>query len=121
MRNVDKITAWIGVTASPGRQQDILKSFRSVLALIRMEPGCLGCSLFQDAEDELRIHLFQEWLTGEDLDRHILSSGYRTILSIVELSAEPPEISFDTVSEHRGLEYLEAVRLNASDGNDFRS
>ena len=47
----------------------------------------------------------------EDLDRQIRSSHYTRLLVIVEQAAEPPELRLNWVTDVKGLEYLESVRL----------
>jgi hypothetical protein len=55
--------------------------------------------------------LREEWHTSVDLDRQIRSSHYTRLLAIMEEAAEPPELRLNWVTDVKGLEYLEAVRL----------
>ena len=52
----------------------------------------------------------EEWESRENLERHIKSDPYRIILSLMELSGEPPEIKINTISKTEGLEAIEAIR-----------
>ena len=44
------------------------------------------------------------------LIHHVQSEGYKKLLGLMELGAEPPSIEFLTVSEARGLDFIESVR-----------
>ena len=46
---------------------------------------------------------------SEQVDRHVRSSGYRTLLSVMDLSAVQPEVRFDTVVETAAMELIEAM------------
>jgi quinol monooxygenase YgiN len=52
----------------------------------------------------------EDWQTEEDLQRHIRSDDYRKFLALIDLSSEPPELTFHRVSETFGIEYLSRVR-----------
>ncbi len=42
------------------------------------------------------------------------SARYERLLAVMEISARPPVLRFQTISDLRGMEYLEAVRLGAA-------
>ena len=78
---------------------------------LQAAPGFISCHLCQEAGDANIICYAEEWLTPEDLDRQIRSSHYTRLLGIMETAAEPPEFRLNWVTDVKGLEYLEAVRL----------
>ncbi len=53
----------------------------------------------------------EEWRTPEELDQQIRSSHYTRLLAVMEESAEPPELRLNWITDVKGLEYLERVRL----------
>ncbi len=55
-------------------------------------------------------YLWKSGTPGEGLDHHIKSDQYRIILSLMEISGEPPEIKLNTISKTEGLEAIEVVR-----------
>jgi quinol monooxygenase YgiN len=95
----------------PRRRAEIIQALRSLMLPLRAAPGFLSCRLCQEADDANIICYAEEWNTPEDLDRQILSSHYTRLLSIMEEAAEPPELRLNWVTDVKGLEYLEAVRL----------
>ena len=78
-----------------------------------MQPGCLGCRLYIDAEDPSAFTLTEEWASQADLDRHLASEAHQTLIAAMELSAERPVIRFDRVAGHSGIEVMEAARRAA--------
>ena len=45
-----------------------------------------------------------------DLYRHLRSSKFYTVLLVVEMAVEPPEIRFDVIAHSTGLETIEKTR-----------
>jgi len=88
---------------------DFLKSIRALLEPTRVLPGCLGCRLYGDIESSDVFTLVEEWASQEALDRHLTSSACKTLIAVIELSEEPPEIRFDRVAQRAGIEVIEAA------------
>ena len=98
----------VGLNASSLRcVQELLDAFRFVSVGTRLEPGCVGVSVW--ADPDWALHYFEEWETEADLRRRIRSDRFTSLLSIVE-SARDPQIQFDFVTTTRGLDYVEEVR-----------
>jgi quinol monooxygenase YgiN len=95
------------VTAPPEKRQDMLQALRSLLGPMGVQPGCLRCRLYQDADDEDVLTWIEEWESREQLDRHVRSNEYRTLLSVMDLSVVQPEVRFDTVVKTAGMELIE--------------
>jgi quinol monooxygenase YgiN len=100
----------VGIVAPPEKREELGRALSYLLGPIQVEPGCLGCLLYRDWSDANVIHIESRWETLNDLTRHICSDAYKKILLLMELGAEPPAIEFLTVTEVRGLEFIEAVR-----------
>ena len=75
-----------------------------------LEPKCVSCRLYQDADDAARLAFVQEWESQEALDEHIRSDDYRKILAVMELASERPEITFIMASHTAGMELIERLR-----------
>ena len=93
-----------------GRRKDFLDSARLIIGPTKVQPGCISCRFYQDLDDPDAILFREEWESRENLDHHIKSETYRIILSLMELSVEPPEIKINTISKTEGLEAIEALR-----------
>jgi quinol monooxygenase YgiN len=101
----------LGITVPPGRRQEIVEVFWSLLGPIRADSGCRTCGLYQEVGNEETLLYVEEWEKAEPLEHHMRSGRYERLLCVMEASARPPVLRYYTVSDVRGLEYLEAVRL----------
>ena len=72
--------------------------------------GCAGFSVAQDLTNHEVITISDRWVTRDDLDAHVRSAEYRLLLTVIDLSVTPPEISFDELQHLGGLDLVHAVR-----------
>ena len=89
---------------------EILRSMEALLEPTRAQPGCRGCNVYLDMENPGAVLLREEWASRPDLERHLRSDYYRTVLAAIELSEEAPEIHFDTIESRAGMEVIEQAR-----------
>lgn len=54
----------------------------------------------------------EQWMSDEAIYGHIRSSLYRRVLAVIELSSQAPEISFYFVSHTKGMDLIQALRLD---------
>ena len=98
----------------PGNRDAVLDILRSVIDLILGQPGCLACSCYEEHDDSSRAVLYvEQWASKEALYRHIRSSLYRRVISVMELADKAPEIRFFEVAQPMGMELIEALRADA--------
>lgn len=100
----------IGVLVAPERREDLRRAFSALLGPTCVEPGCISCDLFQEAGNPDRFCLETRWKTDQELIRHLRSEQYRSLLILLELSSERPQIEFHRVVETKGLELIQAAR-----------
>ena len=88
----------------------MVEILRSVQDLTRPCPGCLGCWLSEEDCLVNQIRYAEQWDSEESLYEHVRSDLYRRLLAAMELSKQPPEVSFHFTSNVKGFELIEAVR-----------
>jgi quinol monooxygenase YgiN len=101
----------LNVVLQPGSAQEVdelLDALRFVISETRLQPGCLACSAWSDPD--LTVHFVESWNSEVDLQQHVLSSPFTSLLAIVESLRTPPDVQFDFVSVSRGLDYVAEVR-----------
>ena len=92
------------------KQIEALDILRSISTQTRFEPGCISSRLYNGA-DEIRAIMIEElWTSQEELDRHLRSFDYRSVLLVVEMAERPPEIRFSAISNSSGIETIEKAR-----------
>jgi quinol monooxygenase YgiN len=87
--------------------RDLLEAFRFLGQGAQIEPGCLGCSVWEDPDWTVRY--IEEWQTEPDMRRRVRSDRFTSLLSVVE-SAQEPQVQFDFVTTTRGIDYIEEAR-----------
>lgn len=105
------VMARIRLVAEPTRRSEFLKTLRSVLGPTEVEPGCLECHISQDARDANVLYYFEHWRDRETLIRHLNSDRFRKLLSVIDDSQEPPQVSFDSIEISQGFELIANVRI----------
>jgi quinol monooxygenase YgiN len=108
------ILVTLSVFSPPGRREEMVEVFWTLLGPVRVEPGCLSCGLFAEICNGEGLLYVEEWETAEQLERHMRSARYERLLAVMEASARPPVLRYHTVSGSMGMEYLQAVRLGAA-------
>ncbi len=88
-----------------------MEVFALLLGPVRVEPGCRSCELYLDAGNGDELLYVEEWETTEQLERHMRSCRYERMLALMEASDRPPVLRYYSISDVKGLEYLEAIRL----------
>ena len=104
------ITAILKINVSVEKQVSAVQTVRSILGWTSAQPGCISMAFYQDTNNPGTMMLFEEWEDWDSLENHIRSDSFRNILELMELSIERPEITFHSVSESKGLEFIERLR-----------
>jgi len=66
--------------------------------------------MYQNLETENQLVIDQKWESEALLHRFLRSNTYFKIIELIELSRQPPEILFNTISNIGGVEVVEALR-----------
>lgn len=107
------IQARLTIVAQPSRREELVRGINAIIESSRLDAGCLHCRLYADVADPDVLMLVEEWATRPDMDRRLRSTAYGHLLQLMEVSREPPETVFHTISETCGLETIQRVRLPA--------
>lgn len=105
-----RVHATIRMLMSTGKRKEALTILKPIIEQTKLDPGCISCRLYQDVVEEDALMLEQLWASENDLQRHLRSQRFHTILLVVEMASESPEIRFDMVSHSNGIDVIERVR-----------
>jgi quinol monooxygenase YgiN len=83
----------LSVLVPPTRRSDSLASVGELIEPLRAEPDCIGRWLYSDFRDSSAFTLVEDWASRAQLDRHLTSSAYKTLVAAMELSERPPVVS----------------------------
>jgi quinol monooxygenase YgiN len=107
---LEMILSTVRLAISVRHQPEVLRILRVFMGHATAKAGCAGFWLSRDLTNPETLTISDQWVTREDLDEHIRSSEYRMLLAVVDLSATPPEISFDDLAHLGGLDVVLALR-----------
>jgi quinol monooxygenase YgiN len=98
------------IVAPRDKHGEMLRALRSLIGPTQVTPGCTRCELYQRAEDPATMTWIEEWESQAHLERRLRSSDCRTLLAMMDMSVEPPDIRFDNVTTREGFERIIAAR-----------
>jgi quinol monooxygenase YgiN len=104
------ILSTVRVVISPRERSEVLRILRVFMGHTTARTGCAGFWVAQDLTNHEVITISDRWVTRDDLDAHVRSAEYRLLLTVIDLSVTPPEISFDELQHLGGLDLVHAVR-----------
>jgi quinol monooxygenase YgiN len=104
------VHATIRVLVSPKQRKEALMILGSIIEQTKLEDGCISCRLYQDVHQEGALMLQQLWSSEKDLHRHLRSNRFHTVLLVVEMAVEPPEIRFESIATSAGVEVIQQAR-----------
>ena len=105
----DMVRLSVALRAASARDAtELLETLRFLMTTTRLEPGCLDCTAW--TERDLTVNYSEGWATELDARRRVRSSGFTSLLSVMECASEPPRVQFDFVTQTRGLDFVEEVR-----------
>lgn len=105
-----RIDATIRMRIPPRKRKEARNTLGALVERIKLEEGCLSCRLYEDALDGGALMFEEIWADEQSLQKHLRSDEFRTVLLMVEMASEPPEIRFDRVSHSTGIKTIEQVR-----------
>ena len=100
----------VTLVASETRAGPMLDALRSLMMPTRLEPGCLGCLVWEETDDDTTLRYAEEWATEADMRRRVQSDRFTSLLAVMEAATKPPQVQFDFVTMTRGLDYVAEVR-----------
>jgi quinol monooxygenase YgiN len=103
----------VTITPSPEERDDVVHTLRLLQGPTGADPGCLLCRITAEVGDERCLRFISQWRSWEDLERHVRSHEYRSLLALMEVSTVPPEVAFHTVTETKGIELVKTLRSGA--------
>ena len=104
------VFAVIKLIPQPNKRNELLEMLRYVKDRALDKMGCLGCGAYKATDGSAQILYEEQWRSTKDLDAHIRSGLYRSVLNAIELAREEPQISFHEVSQTRSMELIQELR-----------
>jgi quinol monooxygenase YgiN len=95
---------------APKKRQEARLILGSMIEQTKLEEGCVSCRLYQDVLAKGAFMLEEIWASDQVLQRHLRSEKFRTVLLVIEMATEAPEIRFDKVLQSTGISTIQKAR-----------
>jgi quinol monooxygenase YgiN len=92
------------------RVDEVVHALRLQMGRTEVMPGCAACRLTRDLDEKNVIVYQEEWNSWPDVEKHIRSDRFGSLLELMEISSRTPQLSFSDVHETRGIDYVERLR-----------
>lgn len=97
----------------------MVQALGQIMFQAKPQMGYVDSQVWIQAEQSRTVLYIEQWATREDLERELCSDRMGMLLALMETAVQAPELKIRTVSEVRGLEYVEDIRLG--DGQPLAS
>jgi quinol monooxygenase YgiN len=104
------IRATIRVNIGIKKRREARLILGSIIEQIQFEEGCISCRQYQDVLVKGVFMLEEFWTSEQALHRHLRSEKFRTVLLVIEMATEAPEIRFDTIAHSTGISTIKKAR-----------
>jgi quinol monooxygenase YgiN len=113
------VISTIRIFPSRDERRQLLGILRSVQGPTQAQPHCQSCRIYEEDDSENSILYMERWDSEAEFERHVRSELYWRILAAVEFSRKAPEISFDYISITKGIDLVEALRLERQPTDNY--
>ena len=100
------IQAAFRLVAPEGKLDEFRNALLHVKGPTESFPECRACWTCQDITNDHALVYLVQWDSQEDLEAHLRSERFRRLLPYIEMSVEPPVVSFGSIEHIRGIEFL---------------
>jgi quinol monooxygenase YgiN len=91
--SMKQVTVLATIKAKKGLEETVRNEVLALVAPTRAEAGCLNYDLHQSSDDPATLMLYENWVSREDLDKHLAMPYLQAFLGKVpELLAEPVQL-----------------------------
>jgi len=89
-----KVTVVARIKAKKGMDESVKQELMALVAPTRSEKGCINYDLHRSINDRSVFMVYENWVSKEDLDKHLAMSYMRAFMEKAgKLLAEPAEIA----------------------------
>jgi quinol monooxygenase YgiN len=89
---VNTVTVFLRVYSKA--REEFLQTFRSLSDELKGTQGLKKIELYQDVDDANAFHLAEEWITQDDLNKHLDSERFRVLMGALKVLSEEAEIRY---------------------------
>ena len=109
------VLSTVRIVVAEEKFHGVLETMKYVLERFRVKTGCINCRVYRDIEDPQALVFEDNWETQDALKSHICSADYQIVLSLMEMSLQPPEVSIYSCLTVSGIDFIGNIRAGQGD------
>lgn len=87
-----EIVVVVIVNVEPGRADEVIETFTTVIEATHGEEGCLTYALHRDKNNENQLTIVEHWRSQADLDNHFTQPHMAAVGGLGDALTGPPQI-----------------------------
>jgi quinol monooxygenase YgiN len=95
------------------KRGEVLELLRFTAEGGRILPGRLSCHIYEDLLEDNVIMFEERWRSEEEMEGHLRSEEYLSVLLALEIALQHPEVRFTRVLSASGIETIEKARASS--------
>ena len=103
----------IRMRISPQKRGELLRILRSTVERNQILPGCLSSRIYEDLQEDNVIMFEEIWRSEEEMEQHLRSEEYLSVLLALEMALQHPEVRFTRALSSSGIETIEKARASS--------
>ena len=88
--SLKQVTVLATITAKPGLEETVKNEVLSLVGPTRSEAGCLNYDLHQSSDNPAVLMLYENWVSKDDLDKHLAMPYLQAFLGKAEAMLAAP-------------------------------
>jgi len=110
------VMSTVRIVVSDEKFHEVLETIKYILERFRVKTGCIHCRVYRDIENPQALVFEDRWETQDALKSHIRSADYQIMLSLMEMSLQPPEVSIYSCLSVSGIDFIGNIRAGQGEG-----
>ena len=115
------VLSTVRIVVAEEKFHEVLETMKYILERFRVKTRCINCRVYQDIENPQALVFEDKWETQDALRSHIRSADYKIVLSLMEMSLQPPEVNIYSCITVSGIDYIGDIRASQGDGGIWRA
>jgi quinol monooxygenase YgiN len=100
---------------TPKKTRTMIDALQALARSARLVQGCIAVEVYKTADSRHYICYDEIWESEAVLRRMITTRHFSQLVSLMELSCEPPACEFRFIDKTYGLDFAEQVRNSSND------
>jgi quinol monooxygenase YgiN len=108
----------IRISLPPKKRKEAVSILSSYAEGTSLLGGCDGSRVYQDLVSGRFVMLAELWTSAKEMERHLASDQFLSVLLVMEMATEAPDVRFERISHCSGIEAIQMARAGLAHPNE---